>query len=80
MPTDQARLLVEERDVAVSLQHARDLALDGFGVHVGHLRHRCVPRRSTTLYSDVATERSAQFRNDVLPDDIKGLHRVVVQA
>ncbi|MFM7396952.1 MAG: 5-amino-6-(D-ribitylamino)uracil--L-tyrosine 4-hydroxyphenyl transferase CofH [Gammaproteobacteria bacterium] len=39
-----------------------------------------VPRQRTTLYGDVATERSAQFRNDVLTDDVEGLHRIVVQA
>ena len=38
------------------------------------------PRQRTTLYGDVPTKRSAQFRDYVLTDDIEGFHRVVVQA
>jgi FO synthase len=38
------------------------------------------PRQRTTLYGEVPTKRSAQFRDHVLTDDIEGFHRVVVQA
>ena len=38
------------------------------------------PRQRTTLYGEAPTSSSAQLRNDVLSDDVEGLHRVVVQA